>query len=151
MDIQLYKHHWHSRLQNELAAQSTQYAECNLYNIDIQLHNQQRHLYKIHVPGVREYLPRIDLGDTIMIRPLVPVLNGNIGQEAKEWSVSRDGLAPGFSGQEHHATVWSVLRRDEMVIVALGKFCKNELGEGITSNFVNSKVVIRLLTKSSRS
>lgn len=118
---QAYEPFWKECLHNEFAAQRMQNASFDLFDHPIRPHDAKQNLYQIKIPGVREYAPRIDLGDILVIRPLQPVLQGTIAEQARIWSRSdRDGLAPGFTGTEHHAVVWSIMRRDEIVIVKVG-------------------------------
>lgn len=116
-----YEPFWKERLHNEYAAQYVQSHNFGLFDHPIREHNRQLNLYQVKIPGVREYAPRIDLGDVLLIRPLQPVLQATIAHEAQKWSQRRDDIAPGFGGMEHHAVVWSIMRRDEIVIVKLGQ------------------------------
>lgn len=116
-----YQRYWQQRLQNEYFAQGLQNDAFGLFNIEIFLHDPNIKSYSIKVPGVRESTPRIDLGDILYIRPLSPVLPDTIALQAEQWSHLRDRVAPGFTGHEHHAVVWSILRKDETVIVRLGE------------------------------
>lgn len=116
-----YKNYWHERLQNEYTAQAAQNDAFALFDIDLMLEDPKQHLYRLKVPGLRESTPRIDLGDILLIRPFVPPLLGTINQEAAQWSRERNRLAPCFTGVEHHAVVWSLIRRDEYVLVRLGR------------------------------
>lgn len=115
-----YEQYWRHRLQNEYAAQAMQNETFGLFNVGIYLHDHLTNSYSIRVPGVRESTPRIDIGDVLYVRPLSPVNPDTIAQLSEEWSSTRNMVAPGFIGHEHHAVVWAVLRRDETVIVRLG-------------------------------
>ncbi|KAJ9663358.1 hypothetical protein H2198_000875 [Neophaeococcomyces mojaviensis] len=115
-----YRQYWHERLQNEHAAQDIQLTSYALYDISIDVNEAQIYLYSIKIPGLRENAPRVDLGDVVLIRPLVPVLQNSIANEAEWWNQTREGLAPGFTGQQHNAIVWSIIRRKKLIIVKLG-------------------------------
>jgi len=115
-----YEQYWQQRLQNEYAAQAMQNDSFGLFNVGIYSHDHLTNSYSIKVPGVRESTPRIDIGDILYIRPILPVHPSMIARLSEEWSSKRSSVAPGFTGHEHHAVVWAVLRRDETVIVRLG-------------------------------
>ena len=56
-----------------------------LFSIDVFVLDVPQRLYRFKVPGLRESLPRIDLGDILLVRPFVPSLSPNIAQEAHAW------------------------------------------------------------------
>lgn len=116
-----YRNYWHQRLQNEYTAQATQNDAFALFKIDLVLEDPKQHLYRLKVPGLRESTPRIDLGDILLIRPFMLPVSDTIHQVALQWSRERNEFAPCFLGTEHHAVVWSLIRRDEYVLVRLGK------------------------------
>lgn len=120
----IYKTFWHEILQNEYAAQNAQNNAYSLYGVDVTPADRidpTSNIYKFKMPGLRESTPRIDLGDIVLIRPFTPTHLQSVAAEAQRWSVDRFGLAPRSAGIEHHAVVWSLLRRDEIVLVRLGK------------------------------
>ncbi|KAK5070578.1 hypothetical protein LTR64_000250 [Lithohypha guttulata] len=132
ISIETYGTYWHERLTNEASAQAAQNDTFALFNIDLVLVNAADNLYRFKMPGLREGAPRIDLGDILWIRPFILPRMATIAQEAQLWSQERNGIAPAFIGIEHHAVVWSLIRRDEFVLVRIGK----ELPRGTKCNIV---------------
>ena len=119
--LETYRLYWNERLQNEYTAQAAQNDAFALFAIDVELVENSKHVYKFEVPGLRENTPRVDLGDILLVRPFLPMHLPDISEQALQWSQHRRGFAPQFIGMEHHAVVYSVLRRDEVVIVRLGR------------------------------
>ena len=121
-----YDRYWFDRLRNESAAYSQELTAYSLYNILIGVENNQTSLYHITVPGLRENAPRIDLGDAVLVRPLIQFVPNNIGQQATLWyeqgGPSSGRPAPNFVGTEYTAIVWGVLRARERVILRIDTF-----------------------------
>lgn len=111
--------YWQERLRNEYAAQHAQNLALTLFDIHLRLIDQVQMLYQFRLPGLREGLPRVDLGDILLIRPFIKPL-GNITETVWNFNDHAGTLAPGFIGVEHQAVVWSIIRRDELVIVRVG-------------------------------
>ena len=120
-----YETYWHERLQNEYTAQAAQNEVLALYGVELTPVTGDQLLYRFKVPGLRESTPRVDLGDILIIRPFLPAPKS--AYRFKGSSITTNGLVAGFSGVEHHAVVWSLIRRDELVFVRLGSELPSDL------------------------
>lgn len=114
-----YTSYWCERLRLESSAQEAQYYHLTLFNVKLEKHGVSGSLFKLKVPGLRESTPRLDLADTVIVRPLLAVLHGNIERLVEQWYAQEDFsiISPGFSGQEYHTVVWYVSRRDETIVI----------------------------------
>ena len=110
----------------ELHAQKTELQDYNLYAIPFLVQNPAQSLYSFTIPGIRESTPRVDLGDTVLVRPWVCVPHEGLAELAREWYAIGGPkgvrLAPGFSGWEYRAVVWGLQRSKEQVVLRLDGF-----------------------------
>ena len=81
------------------------FKQYNLFQTSLELVPWQKDMYTLNVPGLREYIPAIFVGDTVIIRAIrVPAIQ-----------------PPGqFDGIEYVAYIWAINRlkvRPEIVIL----------------------------------
>lgn len=121
--VENYELHFKNALQNEISAQAAELRVFYLYNVPLQVENPAKHLFRLSVPGLRENAPLIDLGDVVMIRPLINVIERQATTDARVWydSGARNSgiLAPGFEGYEYHAVVWGVSKQQEVILLRI--------------------------------
>ena len=115
-----YTAHFSFALRYEYGAQSAHLQTLRLYNVPLQVHDASQDLHFLTVPGLREHSPRIDLGDTVRVRPLIK--DPNAIQNTIAWHRFGPGhnqIAPAFTGYEYHAQVWGVSRAKEQVLLRI--------------------------------
>ncbi|OJD20200.1 hypothetical protein ACJ73_08467 [Blastomyces percursus] len=99
---------------------SQELAGHSLYNVLLTLTDARQNLYSLHVPGLKDGAPTVGLGDTVLVRQIVPF--PQLAQQGAEWlSHNKTNLtgsiAPGFSGHQHHAVVWGISVAKETLII----------------------------------
>ncbi|PGH35312.1 hypothetical protein GX50_01892 [[Emmonsia] crescens] len=101
---------------------SQELAGRSLYNVILTLTDARQNLYSLHVPGLKDGAPKVGLGDTILVRQIVPF--AQLAQQGAEWlSHNKTNLtgsvAPGFSGHQLHAVVWGISMVKETIIIRI--------------------------------
>lgn len=85
-----------------------------------------QNLYRFIIPGIRENSPRVDLGDTVLVRPWICINPEGLVEAAKSWYAAGGAkcgtFAPAFSGVEYRAVVWGLQRSKEEVVLRLDGF-----------------------------
>ena len=113
-------------MHHELYAQKNELQDYSLYAVPFLVQNPAQSLYSFTIPGIRESTPRVDLGDTVLVRPWVCVPHEGLAELAREWYATGGPkgvrLAPGFSGWEYRAVVWGLQRSKEQVVLRLDGF-----------------------------
>ncbi|EEH03233.1 conserved hypothetical protein [Histoplasma capsulatum G186AR] len=94
----------------------------SLYNVILTLTDARQNLYSLHVPGLKDGAPKVGLGDTVLVRQIVPF--PQLAQQGAEWlSHNKTNLtgsiAPGFSGHQLHAVVWGISMAKETIIIRI--------------------------------
>lgn len=118
---QQYGAYFGDALQNEIAGQLEEVKTFFMYDVAFEVEDPGQQLYAFTIPGLREYSPRVDLGDVVKVRPLITVppqphfLNrlGNVD------------LPLGFSGFEFDAIVWGISRSRERIFLRMDGFMPN--------------------------
>ena len=91
-----------------------------MYNTRFALENQNQSLQRVHVPGLREDAPRVDLGDKVLVRPVIPINEQAARLVIKQWKTTgrlSGHIASGFSGIEYSAVVWGISKAKELLIL----------------------------------
>lgn len=131
LDQQNYGGYLCSRMIHELRAQTTELREYGLYSIPFDIADPVQGLYSFIIPGIRENSPRIDLGDTVLIRPWSCLPHEGLANLARVWYATNGPhggrLAPGFSGWEYRAVVWGLQRSKERVVLRLDGFAPDTI------------------------
>ena len=102
-----YSLHFRNGLIAERWALGEEFRQYNLYDVQLEGIPQQPGMYRLHVPGVREfihpYIPGLYVGDAIIIRTrrVIPIA-GPPGQIL--------GLHDGFDGREYIVYIWHIDR-----------------------------------------
>ena len=68
-----YSSHFRNALIEERRAIAEEWKQYNLYEVRLEpygIENRQRDMYKLNVPGLREYIPNIFVGDSLIIRTI---------------------------------------------------------------------------------
>lgn len=103
---------------------STELENYNLYNVELQSTGAQQQLYALRVPGLRDDAPKVELGDTVLVRQIIHAPHTN--QNGTSWFPNRhqpgSSATPGFTGHQHHAIVWGVSRAKETIVLRIDKF-----------------------------
>ena len=110
-------------LQNEITAQFEELRSCSMYNVPFVIDDASHHLYRFKIPGLREHSPRVDLGDVVKIRPLIPP-PPQVNYAGRQRVAT---LTPGFSGVEFQAIVWGISKQQEQVVLRMDDFVPNSL------------------------
>ncbi|KIV89830.1 hypothetical protein PV10_07200 [Exophiala mesophila] len=109
-------------LREELAALDQRLFYYSLYNHPIVMRDPHQLLFEIHVPGLRENSPRVDLGDIVLVRPIL--LNDHlvVFSQNKMWREhmqEKGQCHPAFEGREYRAVVWGLNRAKEAVLLRI--------------------------------
>ncbi|KAL1953915.1 hypothetical protein VTO42DRAFT_2037 [Malbranchea cinnamomea] len=120
-----YPYYFNECLLMETYSHSVELSHLNLYNVKVQVYAADRQLYQLKVPGIKDDAPKINLGDIVLIRQIVP--SPQLPQQGADWYnqrlLSSDRMiAPGFTGQQHHAVVWGAYRAKETVVLRIDHF-----------------------------
>lgn len=119
-----YEHYFNECLLAETYNHSVELARLNLYNVKVDIFKANMQLCSLKIPGLRDGAPRIGLGDIVLIRQIVP--SSELPRQGAEWYLQRHGhdglVAPGFTGQQHHASVWGVNNATELVVLRMNHF-----------------------------
>ena len=107
-------------LQNEVAAQATELRSSNVFAAVLEPQDPGQYLFRVKVHGIRENLPRIEVGDVVLLRPLLH--RADAPELTNRWAApggarERGLCAPGFVGLEFNAVVWGVARPKEEVLL----------------------------------
>ena len=93
LDSRNYATHFRNALIEERRALAEEFRQHNLF--EVQLEIMEKDVYKLSVPGLREYIPAVFIGDALIIRAIRnPIL-------------SHSGL---FDGNEYVAYIWAIDR-----------------------------------------
>lgn len=117
LDWSKYNEYFQSCLATEIQAQQGERWEYNLYAVP--LDQPTARIYTLHVAGLRENTPRVEVGDTVMLRQLrlMNARNGKpLGMES--WlngGMHRGEPAPGWTGIQHNSRVVAIDRNAEVL------------------------------------
>ncbi|RVX74590.1 hypothetical protein B0A52_01716 [Exophiala mesophila] len=125
---QHYQDRFIALLREELAALDQRLLYYSLYNHPIVMRDPHQLLFEVHVPGLGENSPRLDLGDIVLVRPIL--LNDHlvVFSQNKMWREhmqEKGQCHPAFDGREYRAVVWGINRAKEAVFLRIengGKF-----------------------------
>lgn len=112
-----YYTYFHTVLVNELHAQVEHARKHNLFQRAVQavpVPSEFGPLFQFHVPGLREYSLRIELGDVVRLRQLLLFVPGH---PFEYLSALRCQVVP-----EYHAIVWGIDRANELLRVRMDGF-----------------------------
>lgn len=115
-----YAVHFRNGLLVERTALAEEFKQYNLYDVQLEgVPSPPQGIYKLHVPGLREYIPAVYVGDAIVLRSIrvFPVR----GPQAEGW----------FDGREHIVYIWYIDRLKVkdfsvfvFVLMAFRRFCR---------------------------
>ena len=118
LDLRNYTTHFRNTLIEERLALAQEFKQYNLYEAKLEFkqynmyeakpefNRPKYHEYEITVPGLREYLPPVYVGDCVLVRPI-------------------RRLVPGyFDGVEYVACIWAIDRSNVLIVVITSKFRK---------------------------
>ena len=95
LDIRNYAAHFRNALIEERRALAEEFKQYNLFQTPMELVRWQKDVFSLNVPGLREYIPAIFVGDTVIIRAIrMPTLQ----------------LSGPFDGIEYIAYIWAIDR-----------------------------------------
>ncbi|KAI9833619.1 MAG: hypothetical protein M1819_003572 [Sarea resinae] len=118
-----YQTHFEDCVREEVKALVQETSYYDLFKMEIRLVDIGQHLYTMHVPGLRENTPRVDLGDTVMMRQLRLDPTTLMPRSMAAWVASgareRGEIAPGFTGIHHNACVWGLDRAKETLLLRI--------------------------------
>lgn len=135
LDPSNYKETFHNLLATEMDAQKRELSSYNLYGVKVHQHNHISSLYRLACPGIREFTPTVEIGDTLLLRQL-----------RSQYS-SYPHLA--YTGYEHLAYVWQIDRPNGNIVIRIdnltmesmvfnAQFCLNEKFYQICADAVNT-------------
>jgi hypothetical protein len=95
LDTRNYATHFRNVLIEERRALAEEFKQYNLFEATLEPAPWQRDVYKVTVPGLREYIPAVFVGDTLIIRAIrAPTLSSMVH----------------FDGIEYVAYIWAIDR-----------------------------------------
>ncbi|MCJ1307717.1 hypothetical protein MMC25_001365 [Agyrium rufum] len=97
----------------------------NMYGVVLGIFDAARALYTLRVPGLMDGNPQVDIGDMVLIRQLIIDPTTQLPMRHTQGPLSQDGMAAaraGFTGVQHAATVWSIIRGQEEVVLCIPSF-----------------------------
>jgi hypothetical protein len=95
LDTRNYATHFKNLLIEERQALAEEFKQYNLYEVPVETIPYQKDVYKINVPGLREYIPGIFVGDSLIVRAI---------------RISPTMLVGHFDGTEYVAYIWAIDR-----------------------------------------
>lgn len=95
LSIQNYAIRFKNLLIEERQALAEEFKQYNLYEVPLENMPYQKDVYKINVPGLREYIPAIFVGDSLILRSV---------------RLSPGMLVGHFDGTEYIAYIWAIDR-----------------------------------------
>lgn len=119
-----YKAVFGGALAAEFEAEASAVNSYNLHGVQLHCVDPREPMYELRVPGLREDRPRVDLGDTIMLRQLRMDHRTGRPWGMEQWLIPGGGrdrgfIAPGFTGIQYNASVWGLNRTKEKVILRI--------------------------------
>jgi helicase MOV-10 len=119
---QSYRPYFWELLQNEVSAEASELQNYSIFAASLESSDPSGNLFRLKVPGSREYSPRVDIGDVILVRPLFHRSDASV--LTNSWYAPGGGkdrglCAPAFSGLEFHAIVWGVMRSKEEILLRI--------------------------------
>lgn len=122
LSTETYGPYFWEALETEVSAEATDLWNCNLFVATLEAQDPSGPLYRLKVPGLREFSPRVDIGDVVRVRPLFP--RSDVAELTKLWFAPGGGkerglCAPAFSGLEFHAIVWGLARPREEILLRI--------------------------------
>jgi hypothetical protein len=70
LDTQNYAAHFRNVLIEERRALAEEFKQYNLFEVPLEIVPSTGHVYRLTVPGLREYIPAVFVGDTLIIRAI---------------------------------------------------------------------------------
>ena len=119
---QHYQDRFIALLREELAALDQRLLYYSLYNHHIVMWDPHQLLFKVHVPGLRENSPRVDLGDIVLVRPITlthPLVVLSQNKVWRDYMQKKGQCHPAFEGTEYRAVVWGLNRAKEAVFLRI--------------------------------
>jgi len=118
-----YEAYFQHHLSTEIQAQEKQNENFALYKVLLGIVDNVQGICNLHVPGLREDSPLVEMGDIVQLRQLRLDQNGNpLWMDiwlSPGGGASRGGLCPGWTGYQFNALVWAVNRTLEMVYLKI--------------------------------
>ena len=68
----VYGEYFSDAFQNEIKALSRELRTFSMYNVSGLIEDLGQELFRFNIPGLREYSPRVVLGDVVLVRPIGP-------------------------------------------------------------------------------
>ena len=126
----LYFDYFFECLQNEISAHANQLQDLKMFNVPFHRSDLGPDFWDVGIPGLREDSPRLDIGDVVCFRQLLPV--HSVRQAVTSWYAPGGGReqglhAPGFTGDEFHAVVWGVVRAKERIVLKIENIRPNSV------------------------
>ena len=95
LELRNYSVHFRNALIEERRALAEEFKQYNLFETQLELVRWQKDMYTLNVPGLREYVPAVFVGDSVIIRAIrLPTLQ----------------LSGPFDGIEYIGYIWAIDR-----------------------------------------
>ncbi|KAI9759675.1 MAG: hypothetical protein M4579_002152 [Chaenotheca gracillima] len=111
-------------LTEEYQSQAREADSYNLFKIPVVPHASIPNMYNLHVPGLREGIPKLALGDYLCLRQLRLDRYTSQPQGMGFWLQPGGGrdigaVAPGFTGIQHNVSIWGIDKAKETVRIRM--------------------------------
>ena len=132
LTIANYKTFFEGVLAVEFGVEASAMAFHNMYKVRLYCRDVQEHLYELQIPGMSEDRPRLDVGDTTILRELrIDHRTGEpLGMDfwlAPGGGRDRGLIAPGFTGLQHNASIWGLDRVKGKVVLRINGYLDKDL------------------------
>jgi hypothetical protein len=104
LDLRNYATHFRNGLIEERRALAEEFKQHNLFEVQLELAPWQNDMFKLSVPGLREYIPAIFVADTVIIRAIRLPINSPVAC---------------FDGTEYIAYIWTIDRMKVRTFLAV--------------------------------
>ena len=115
-----YRGHFQACLLEEHAAQVTAVCSYDMFGVHLEVFDPAEMLFTLKVPGLREGVPEVNLGDVVMLRQLI--LNPHTQLPIRYNTHppnSIENYTSGFTGLQHAAVVYSISKIDERLLLKI--------------------------------
>ena len=118
-----YCRHFRACLFEEYVAQENAICSQDMFNVQLKTVDSTNMLYELTVPGLREGIPEVNLGDTIMMRQLILDPRTRLPMRSNIHTNNPEDYRLGFTGLQHMATVYGISKIQERVMLKIEGLC----------------------------
>ena len=114
-----YRRHFQACLFEEHVAQKNAICSQDMFNVHLIPLDSTSMLFEMTVPGLREGIPEVNLGDTIMMRQLILDPRTRLPMRSNVHLNNPEDHIHGFTGLQHMAIVYGISKIQERVMLKI--------------------------------